>query len=105
MTSPTPQDVAAFLGRGDDPTVLAAAGEALPIVEAMARAYTRDKGFDDTDGPRADVAAVLVTATARLLGNPEQVDVTVGDWSVRGGFVGWSLAETFVLNRYRKMAM
>ena len=79
-----------------------------PIVEAMARAYTRDRGFTD-DGPEPDVAAVLVTATARMMTNPGQIarDSTAGPFSesIRGGFVGWSLAETFVLNRYRKRSL
>ena len=57
----------------------------------------------------ADVAAVLVTATARMMTNPGQIarDSTAGPFSesIRGGFVGWSLAETFVLNRYRKRSL
>lgn len=99
------QQVADFLGRGTDTTVVAAAGETLPIITAMARAYTRDQGFDPATGePAEDVAAVLVTATARLMANPEQIATDVGDVSIRGGFTGWSLAELFVLNRYRKRA-
>lgn len=108
MIAPTAADVAAFLGRAADPSTVAMAGQQLPIVEAMARAYTRDRGFTD-DGPEPDVAAVLVTATARMMANPGQIarDSAAGPFteSVRGGFVGWSLAETFVLNRYRKRSL
>jgi len=50
------------------------------------------------------VAAVIITATARLLANPEQLDSTVGGVRTGGGFAGWSLAESFVLNRYRRRA-
>ncbi|MEL4358393.1 MULTISPECIES: hypothetical protein [unclassified Luteococcus] len=101
---PTAADVAAFLGRGDDPETVALAGQVLPIVTAMARAYTRDRGFVGPE-PTEDVAAVLVTATARLMANPEQIrkTETVGPFShqVDTGFTGWTLAELFVLNRYR----
>lgn len=98
---PTAQDVADFLGQGDDATVLALAGEHLPIITAMASAYTRGVGFTEGE-PNEDIAAVLVTATARLMGNPDQLQYKVGNISFQTGFRGWSLAETFVLNRYRK---
>ncbi|HWL96049.1 MAG TPA: hypothetical protein VNP20_01835 [Nocardioidaceae bacterium] len=100
----TGQDVADFLGQGDDTTLVALAGEHVGIVAAMARAYTRDNGFT-ADEPAEDVAAVIVTATARLVANPEQLARDVGSVSLRGGFTGWSLAETFVLNRYRKRSL
>lgn len=96
---PTPESVAAFLGRGDDPATVATARETLPIVTAMARSYTRDRGFDERD-PAEDVAAVLVTATARLMANPEQLASTIGEVTL-AGWQGWTLAELFVLNRYR----
>lgn len=99
----TGQDVADFLGQGDNPELVALAGQHLPIVTAMARAYTRGNGFTD-DEPAEDLAAVITTATARLLANPEQINTQVGEVALRGGFTGWSLAETFVLNRYRRTA-
>lgn len=101
---PTPQDVAAFLGQGDDDTVLALAGESLPIITAMAQAYTRGNGFT-TGEPNEEIAAVITTATARLMGNPDQTQYRVGDVSYQSSFTGWTLAETFVLNRYRKRAV
>ena len=97
----TGQQVADFLGRGDDTELVALAGEHVGIVTAMARAYTRERGFLG-GSPLEDVAAVIVTATARLVANPEQIANTSGPFSVAGGFTGWSLAELFVLNRYRK---
>lgn len=107
----TGQDVADFLGQGDDDSLVALAGEHVGIVTAMAYAYTRGRGFTVVTGqpmvnaePAEDVAAVIVTATARLLANPEQLARDVGSVSLRGGFTGWSLAETFVLNRYRRRA-
>ena len=100
---PSPESVAAFLGRGDDPQTVAAARETLPIVTALARSYTRDRGFVGVE-PMEDLAAVLTTATARLMANPEQLQTRVGEVSV-AGWQGWTLAELFVLNRYRVRAL
>ncbi len=96
-------DVAAFLGQGDDTALEALADQHVPIVTALARSYTRGNGFT-AGSPAEDVAAVIVTATARLMANPEQLGYQRGSVSLAGGFTGWSLAETFVLNRYRKRA-
>lgn len=114
----TAEEVAAFLGQGDDPVVVSLAQEALAVVAAMARAYTRGNGFqvahaEDLSQPvnngavvaTEDINAVLVTATARLMANPDQVAYRAGDVSFQGGFTGWSLAEQAVLNRYRKRAL
>ncbi|WLP90085.1 hypothetical protein [Gordonia sp. NB41Y] len=105
----TGQDVADFLGRGDDGELAALAEQHATIVTAMARAYTRGNGFDDVD-PNDEIAAVITTATARLVSYPDQAPSrtdTAGPMShaVNGaGFTGWTLAELFVLNRYRKRA-
>lgn len=100
----TGQQVADFLGQGDNPGLVALAGEHVAIITAMARAYTRDNGFDVDGFPNDDIAAVITTATARLVANPEQNRHSVGGVQQLDGFKGWSLAETFVLNRYRKRA-
>lgn len=99
----TGQTVADFLGAGSDPTLVALAGQHVPIITAMARAYTRDNGFTDA-GPADDLAAVITTATARLVANPEQIRYSVGGVQL-DGFRGWTLAELFVLNRYRRRAL
>ena len=39
------------------------------------------------------------------MGNPDQLKYRVGDVSYQSAFEGWTLAETFVLNRYRKEAL
>lgn len=100
---PDATDVAAFLGRGDDPETVALARQVLPIITAMARSYTRDRGFDDIM-PREDLEAVLVTATARMMANPDQLQTTVGEVQL-AGWQGFNLAELFVLNRYRVRAL
>lgn len=104
----TPQDVADFLGRGDDARAVALAGEHLPVVTSMVRAYVRDRGFDETTGePADDLAAVIVSSCARLLANPEHtVEQTTGPFSIRQGiFNGWTLPELAILHRYRKRAL
>lgn len=101
----TGPDVAAFLGQGTNPELVALAEEHAGIVTAMARAYTRGRGFDPINrDPEDDVAAVITTATARLVSNPGQLKSAAGPFQMNGGFTGWSLAELFVLNRYRKRA-
>jgi hypothetical protein len=70
----------------------------------MVRAYTRTRGFV-ADEPNDELAAVITTASARMVANPEQLPTKVGSFEIRGGFQGFSLAETFVLNRYRRTAL
>lgn len=98
--------VAAFLGKPGDTATLAAAEQAIPVVTVMVKAYVR--GGTDWE-PNDEVEAVIVTASARVLSNPSGLaqDVTAGPYSqsLRGAFQGWTLAELFVLNRYRKRAI
>lgn len=99
------QVVADFLTKGDRPDIVALADQHVQVITALARSYTRGGGFITPNEPLEDVAAVITTATARLVNNPEQlVERTAGPTSQRGGFYGWSLAETAVLNRYRRRA-
>lgn len=85
------------------------AGTVVPLVTQMAKAYTRDHGFDEDGVPNEDIKAVIVVASARLSANGSQVShaMSVGEFSldIRNGFNGWTLAELSVLNRYRKRAM
>ena len=102
---PSGLQVAEFLGGGDDATLVALAGEHVPIVTAMAKAYTRDNGFTAPDQCADELAAVITTATARLMTNPGGLAYDLGGTvSIRGGFTGWTLAELFCLNWYRKRA-
>ena len=103
--TPLAEDVAAFLGRGDDTSVVALAGAHLPIVTAFVRAYTRGQGFDPLTGePGEDVAAVITTATARLVVNPEQAQrVQVADYAETPAVLnGFTLPELAVLHLYRR---
>ena len=108
MTAPEPpvigQDVADFLGQGDDAGIVALAGKVVPVVTELVRAYTRDRGFTAGE-PNSNIAAVIVTASARLVANPEQLATDTGSESIRNGFNGWTLAERAALDRYRVKAM
>lgn len=104
VSPPDGEDIAQFLGLSDDPAVVALAEEHAPIVRAMAMSYTRGRGFQDGN-VQEDISAVLTTATARLVANPEQLHYAAGSARISGAFKGWTLPETFVLNRYRKRAM
>ncbi|AGB24543.1 hypothetical protein Mycsm_04295 [Mycobacterium sp. JS623] len=105
MAAPTSADLATLLGR----TVTSEQGGAvISVVSAMAKSYTRGVGWTDT-GPNDEIRAVILTASARLLSNPRGLlmDETKGPESVsyRSSFTGWTLAELFVLNRYRVTAL
>ena len=94
--------VAALVGAQGDEDVIELATAQLPLVSEYVRGYTRGRGF--TDGaPAGPLQAVIVSATARLATNPEQVAVyTMGDYSERPAqLAGWTLAEIGVLHRFR----
>ncbi len=100
-------DVAQFLGRGDDEGLVTLAEEHLPVIAAFARNHTRGRGFTEA-AISSDLLAAILTATARLVVNPEQlarqaVGVSGGiSHETLGSFAGWTLAETMVLNSYRR---
>lgn len=104
MAAVTGQSVAEFLGQGDDTDLVALAGQHAAIITALARSYTRGRGFAGAV-PAEDIAAVITTATARLVANPDQLAADYGSVSMRGGWMGWNLAEQIVLNRYRVRAL
>src|SRR5690606_21952118 len=94
--------VAKFLDGADDPALVELAEEHAAVMTALVRAYTRGRGFGADGEPVEDVRAVIVTATARLVSNPEQADNYAGGAGVRGRLVGFWLPEQIVLNAYRR---
>ena len=82
----------------------------MPIVTVLAKSYTRGQGFTATPNRTRSIAAVIVTASARLAANGcsqlrrKRVDDVEYDYTLRSSF-GWTLAEQIVLNRYRMRAM
>jgi len=101
---PVGQDVAEFLGRGDDATLAALAGQHLPVVTAMVEAYVHGVGFNATTGPADDLVLVIVASTARLSANPDMTrESAIDDYSVKNTiFQGWTLPELAVLHTYRR---
>lgn len=102
---PLASRLAAYLQRPDDPDTLALAEAHLPIVESFVHGYTRGRGWDEGTGrPAAPLESVIISATARLTANPEQVSAyAVGDYSERpAALAGWTLPELAVLHRYRR---
>ncbi|KRF19398.1 hypothetical protein ASG90_20510 [Nocardioides sp. Soil797] len=100
---PTAQDVADFL-RWDEATTIE---PHLASVTLFVRAYTRGVGFSVADGNPyclEDIAAVIVQATARSAPNPAQVTrEEIGSWNAMPAkFDGFTIAEQFVLNEYRR---
>lgn len=100
----TPEELIKFTGAtGED--VELQAKTALDMAEALVASYCRDK---HTRGGhfRPGVDTVITTVAARILSNPEfiQVREVIGPYQYfRGeGFTGFTLAELAVLNRYRK---
>ena len=104
MPAPTEDDVAALLNTTPNADQVDAA---LHVVSALAKSYTRGAGWDDAGEPADDLAAVILTATIRLLTNPTQIQSeSMGPFAVQYGnnFQGWSTAELATLNRYRVRA-
>ncbi len=92
-----------FLGRSDIST--RTLDDHVELVLAFVRAYTRGQGFPEPDDGTLpdDLAAVVVTATARLVTNPAQLEREhAGEYVAVGSFAGWTLPELAVLHRYRR---
>jgi hypothetical protein len=105
MAAPDSAALAAFLGRSVDSTQATAV---IQVVTALAKSYTRGQGFT-ANGPAEDIAAVILTASARLISNARGllIDETEGPSSVsyRSAFQGFSAGEQSTLNRYRVRAL
>lgn len=98
--------VAAYVGRAMDPETTAAAAGYVPVVAEYVRGYTRGRGFKANGQPVGPIMAVIVSAAARLVANPEQVTYySTGDYTERPATLsGWTLAELAVLRRYRRVS-
>ncbi|MDM2350221.1 Uncharacterised protein [Mycobacteroides abscessus subsp. abscessus] len=101
MAAPTGDDLLAFLA---DATK---ADQIVGTVTQLAKGYTRGKGFDASGVPADDLRAIILTASARLYANPKGLLAdTMGPFQVQFGpdHFSWTVAELFVLNRYRERA-
>lgn len=94
----------------DDEEAAALAEDITNQITLFAHAYTRGRGFKlaedaapgDLGAPPAQILAVIITASARYMANPTGLSYRAGNESVTGGFSGWTMAEKFVLDNYRK---
>lgn len=102
----TPDRIARYLGRSEDPQTLALAEEHVGIVTVFVKAYTRGHGFYPNGDVNEDLQAVIVSATARYLVNPQQnAREQIGVQSITyAKLEGFTLAEQAVLHLYRKRA-
>lgn len=105
MPAPTVSDLSGLLGETVDSSRGAAV---LSIVSAMAKAYTRGRGWTD-DTPVEEIRAVILTASARLLSNSRglQYSESAGPESVdyRSAFTGWTVPERICMDRWRVKAL
>lgn len=104
----TPNELIEFTG-ATGPNVKKQAEQALAMANGLVEAYTRGRHKSPAGELRPGVSAVVVAVAARILANPEQIQVReqIGPYTMlRGpGFSGFTLAELAVLNRYRKRAI
>jgi hypothetical protein len=84
---PTGADIVKFLGRTGDVVPLPRQ-QHVRLVTLFVRGYTRGRGFvEDGTEVEEDLGAVIVTATARLVTNPAQVErESVDRYSTVGAF-------------------
>lgn len=97
--------VAAYIGKAGNARMIATAEAQIPTVATFVHGYTRGNGFDSSGRVQdLPLEAVIVSAAARLVVNPEQLwQYSVGDYSERPAVLqGWTLPEIAVLHRYRR---
>lgn len=94
--------VVEFLGTGDTGQAIAHTDATVSFVKA----YTRGVGFQLGEYPNPELESVIVTAAARSMSNPSNVQQqTSGPFTVTHFNVGgFTLTERAVLDRYRVRA-
>lgn len=112
MAAVTAEQLSTLRNRGEnsEPLDSGQAELVIGVVTAQANGYTRGRGF--TDGvPNDEIAmAVILPAADRMLATVDSGHfsaVAKGPESVSYGapFAGWTVAELFVLDRYRVKAV
>lgn len=107
MTPALREDLAArvadYIGRPGDPATIRQAAAHVDVVAEFVHGYVGSGWYGVDGNPAPGLRAVIVSATARLTTNPEQVATyTAADYSERPTtLTGWTIAEQSVLHRYR----
>lgn len=85
------------------------AQQVIDMAGAYVQAYTRGRGRDAMNQWREGVGEVVMSVAARIAANPSFIQWRnqAGSFAVHRspGFTGFTLAEQFVLNRYRKTSL
>ena len=106
---PTVDDLVVLADQRDTPRLRSQAVLQLATAEGMVAGYCRGRHVDAAGEYRPGAGEVVLSLACRLLANPQQIQVREQAGSVsmlRGEVtVGFTLAEQFVLNRYRKRAL
>lgn len=106
---PTALELQKYLEDGASQPDLEQAQQVIDMAGAYVQAYTRGRGRLPDGEWRDGVGEVVMSVAARLAANPNIISWRnqAGNFSQhRGeGFTGFTLAEQFVLNRYRKQSM
>jgi hypothetical protein len=102
--NPTGAQVAAYLGRVNDPVFTEQCSGIVTDVRDLAESYTRGIGFTDDNTLPADICVAVVSRSARVAMNPlsyasESVDTAASQDRWAGD---WSRGERRVLDVYRK---
>ena len=101
---PVATDVADFLGWSSSARNLAAIAQHVAHVTALAKAYTRGRGFSAAGTAcHPAIHAVIVGATARSVSNPARAyKVVAGSVEQQNArFEGWTILERQTLDRFR----
>lgn len=106
---PTAEDLQQLVLDGASQPNTEQAQQALDMAGAYVQAYVRGQGQNRIGEWRDGVGEVVMSVAARILANPSFIGWRnqAGNFSMHRseGFTGFTLAEQFVLNRYRKTAM
>ncbi len=91
----------------EDDEALDIVKESVMTIVMLAYAYCRGQGFTMNEAgqvstSKPDITAAITAAAARYTANPTGLEYRAGTETVNGAFSGWTLAEQYVLNQYRK---
>lgn len=91
----------------EDDEALDIVKESVMTIAMLAYAYCRGQGFTMNEAGQVstnkpDITAAITAAAARYTANPTGLEYRAGTETVNGAFSGWTLAEQYVLNNYRK---